>query len=174
MDELEVTGMKPRTNPDGDVELEGVSYDDFVIPYCEMCLKNDVKQPMLKPSLTFFGDTVSSEVKERSFHDIEQCDRLLLVGTTLATYSAFRLFKRALELSKPILILNVGPTRADPYVERPEVEKIEWKAGEVLKAVAMLLASEQGSGDRELQRLLTSGVITPLEERSSEVPRSSS
>jgi len=172
MDELEASGMKPRTNPDGDVELEGVNYDDFVIPHCEMCLKNGVKQPMLKPSLTFFGDTVSTEVKERSFGDIEGCDRMLLVGTTLATYSAFRLFKRALELSKPIMILNIGPTRADPYVDRPEVEKVEWKAGEVLKAVAMLIASEQGTVDRELQRLLTSGVITPLVERSSEVPGS--
>jgi NAD-dependent deacetylase sirtuin 4 len=51
-----------------------------------------------------------------------------------------RLFKRAVELEKPIMILNIGPTRADPFVGRPQVEKVEWKAGEVLKAVGMLIA----------------------------------
>lgn len=56
VDDLEVTGKKLRTNPDGDVrvemrlakmtlvlmrekqvELEGVSYDDFVVPECLEC-----------------------------------------------------------------------------------------------------------------------------------------
>lgn len=44
MDELEVTGLKPRTNPDGDVELQGANYDDFVIPYCGTCLKQDRRE----------------------------------------------------------------------------------------------------------------------------------
>src|ERR1700761_7222858 len=93
------------------------------------------------------------------YRDIEECDRLLIVGTTLATYSAFRwvtqlsqcsilgilcrLFKHAVELCKPILILNVGPTGADSHLNRPEykslIEKVDWKSGEVLKAVALLL-----------------------------------
>lgn len=36
--ELEASGRQPRTNPDGDVELGGVSYGDFVVPDCPACL----------------------------------------------------------------------------------------------------------------------------------------
>lgn len=60
-DELERTGQKPRTNPDGDVcpispgvfaylifvseqvALEGVSYDKFVVPDCPSCLAENRK-----------------------------------------------------------------------------------------------------------------------------------
>lgn len=64
---------------------------------------------------------------------IESADRLLIIGSTLATYSAFRLLKRALELDKPVLLLNVGPTRADDLTK---VEKIEIASGDVLPDVA--------------------------------------
>jgi NAD-dependent deacetylase sirtuin 4 len=43
-----------------------------------------------KPEVVFFGESIASAVKERSFADIDASDRLLVVGTTLATYSAFR------------------------------------------------------------------------------------
>ena len=43
-----------------------------------------------------------------------------------------RLLKHALELNKPVLLLNVGPTRADPL---PGVEKIELPSGAVLRDV---------------------------------------
>ena len=43
-----------------------------------------------------------------------------------------RLLKHALELNKPVLILNVGPSRADGY---PGVEKIEMASGLIMKEV---------------------------------------
>lgn len=66
------------------------------------------------------------------YADIDACDRVFLVGTTLATFSAFRLLKHALELRKPVLMLNVGPTRADGL---PGIEKIELASGGVLRDV---------------------------------------
>lgn len=39
VDELERTGNKPMRNPDGDVAIEGVTFDDFVIPECPACRK---------------------------------------------------------------------------------------------------------------------------------------
>ena len=63
---------------------------------------------------------------------IEECDRLFLIGTTLATYSAFRLLRHAVELKKPVLMLNVGPTRADTI---PELEKIEIPSGSIIRDV---------------------------------------
>ena len=68
---------------------------------------------------------------------MEECDRLLVIGTTLATYSAFRIVKHALELKKPVFILNTGPTRAD---ELSGIEKVDGLSGSVLpEAVRTLL-----------------------------------
>lgn len=46
-----------------------------------------------------------------------------------------RLIKQAVEAKKPVLILSVGPSRADGM---PGVDKIEMKAGPVLKDVVEL------------------------------------
>jgi len=88
---------------------------------------------------------------------VEEADRLLLVGTTLATYSAFRLVKLALEQQKPVLVINLGPTRADGT---KEVEKIELPAKDVLLGTCHLLAGPRLSQDETLKRLLSSGVVT--------------
>ena len=53
-----------------------------------------------------------------------------MIGTTLATYSAFRMVKHALQLKKPVFILNMGPTRAD---ELPGIEKVDGLSGGVLQ-----------------------------------------
>lgn len=84
------------------------------------------------------------------FHDIEKSDRLFLVGTTLATFSAFRytdlqvlifvaltpplarLAQHAIKLGKPVLLLNVGPTRVDGL---RGVEKIEISTSHVMRGV---------------------------------------
>ena len=44
----------------------------------------------MKPLVVYFGGQVADSVKMRSFEIIEKADRLLIVGTTLATYSAYR------------------------------------------------------------------------------------
>lgn len=56
-----------------------------------------------------------------------------MIGTTLATYSAFRIVKHAVELNKPVFILNMGPTRAD---ELPGIQKVDGLSGGVLPEVA--------------------------------------
>jgi hypothetical protein len=43
-----------------------------------------------------------------------------------------RLLKHALELNKPVMILNVGPSRADGH---SGVEKIEMAGGLIMKEV---------------------------------------
>lgn len=46
---------------------------------------------------------------------------------------SFRLLKRALELKKPVMLLNVGPSRADGV---PGVVKIDMASGTIFKDVA--------------------------------------
>jgi NAD-dependent SIR2 family protein deacetylase len=86
-----------------------------------------------KPEVIFFGESIPEGIKERSYHDVDEADRLLVIGTTLATYSAFRLVKRALDARKPVMLINVGPTRAD---DLPGVHKVEIATSEIIRQVA--------------------------------------
>lgn len=62
---------------------------------------------------------------------VDSASRVLVMGTTLATYSAFRLIKAAREAKKPVLMITQGPTRADDV---PGVEKMDVKAGPIVRA----------------------------------------
>ena len=100
------------------------------------------------------------KLRDHSYDLIYNTIAVLLVRTSLATYSAFRLAKQAVDQKKPVLILNRGPTRADPLVE----EKIELGSSEVLSRVAQLLSNGRERNDKVLQSLLASGVtIRPNE-----------
>ena len=48
---------------------------------------------------------------------VEQADALLLIGTTVATHSAYRLVRDAALSKKPIILINRGPTRADSIID---------------------------------------------------------
>ena len=61
---------------------------------------------------------------------VASASRLLVLGTSLATYSAFRLVKQATELGKPILMISTGQSRSD---ELQAVQKMEREAGPVLR-----------------------------------------
>jgi NAD-dependent SIR2 family protein deacetylase len=65
------------------------------------------------------------------FELIASASRLLILGTSLATYSAFRLIKAAREAAKPVLMISNGPTRAD---DTEGVDKMEVPAAPVLRA----------------------------------------
>ncbi|KAI0792003.1 DHS-like NAD/FAD-binding domain-containing protein [Abortiporus biennis] len=158
MDNMESTGQKPRTNPDGDVVLEGAQYDDFVVPPCPKCREEGRDNNTQKPELIFFGESIKPEVRQRSYKDIETADRLFLVGTTLATFSAFRLLKHALELKKPVLYLNVGPTRADGL---PGIEKIEIPSGLIMRDVVKAVLATDSVYDPVVGDMLRNGVVKP-------------
>ncbi|KAH9832604.1 DHS-like NAD/FAD-binding domain-containing protein [Rhodofomes roseus] len=157
-DELEATGRQPRTNPDGDVVLEGVNYDEFVVPDCPACLAENRHNNIQKPEVIFFGESITKEVKDRSFHDVENCDRLLLMGTTLATFSAFRLLKHAMDLHKPVLLLNLGPTRADGL---QGLEKIDIASGVVMRDVVKAVLGAGWTSDPVVADMLQRGIVKP-------------
>ncbi|SNX84656.1 related to NAD-dependent deacetylase sirtuin type 4 [Melanopsichium pennsylvanicum] len=146
--EMTETGKSPKTNPDGDVELHNVDYTTFNYPACPNC------GGVLKPAVIFFGESVPDKLRDHSYQMVDNANAMLLVGTSLATYSAYRLVKQAVEQNKPILILNRGPTRADPLVQN----KIELGSSQVLSLVANLLSNGRERNDKVLQSLLTSGV----------------
>ncbi|KAJ5038402.1 uncharacterized protein L3040_007265 [Drepanopeziza brunnea f. sp. 'multigermtubi'] len=132
-DERRAKGMK--TNPDGDVDLPGAPYTTFRYPACPHCLMNppvagDGTQAIvevdaegawkptstagiLKPAVVMFGESIAATVKDAAEKAIDGSGRLLILGTSLATYSAWRLAKRANERGMPIAILNIGGVRGE-------------------------------------------------------------
>ncbi|KAJ6518909.1 DHS-like NAD/FAD-binding domain-containing protein [Mycena sanguinolenta] len=163
LDETERTGDKPRTNPDGDVAIEhlGTSYTSFIVPQCPSCILEDRVNSVHKPEVIFFGESIPQPVKDQSFHDVEAADRLLVIGTTLATYSAFRLLKRAVELGKPVLLLNVGPSRGDSI---EEIDRIDMPSGLIIRDVVRAVLGTTASDNPVVAKMLQSGIVKPPED----------
>lgn len=124
-----------RTNPDGDVDLPNAPYTTFRYPACPSCLADPPslpdgskavvevdyegawKQPssagILKPAVIMFGESIPSSVKEAAEEAIDGAGRLLVLATSLATYSAWRLAKRAKDRGMPIAVVNMGGVRGE-------------------------------------------------------------
>ena len=132
-DERRKKGLK--TNPDGDVDLPNARYDTFRYPACPTCLVNppilangtkarvevdddgawisSSTAGVLKPAVTMFGESIAAEVKVAAEQAIDSASRILVIGSSLATYSAWRLVKRAHEQKIPIGIINLGGVRGE-------------------------------------------------------------
>lgn len=91
--------------PDGDAEIEATA--DFRIPPCPTC------GGILKPDVVFFGESVPSERVSATMDQLERCDALLVAGSSLTVNSGMRFARAANKAGKPIVIVNVGPTKAD-------------------------------------------------------------
>ncbi|KAK4684689.1 hypothetical protein P7C73_g5481, partial [Tremellales sp. Uapishka_1] len=151
------TGTQPRTNPDGDVDLQGANYESFAVPKCRICQDEERAKSIVKPNVVFFGETLDPKVKEESFSLVTQASSLLVMGTSLATYSCFRLVKQALEQKKPVLMISLGPSRADGL---PGVEKMEREAGPVLRAyLDEVIKSNTGPEVDRVKEVLDLGVV---------------
>lgn len=114
---------------DGDAELFIDDYSSIQVPPCTSC-----ETGFLKPDVVFFGDSVPRSRVEKCQEAIEECDGVLVVGSSLAVHSAYRHVRAASAAGKPICIVNVGPTRA----EREGLEgilKIEAPAGPTLQGL---------------------------------------
>ncbi|KAI1450761.1 DHS-like NAD/FAD-binding domain-containing protein [Annulohypoxylon stygium] len=162
-DERRAKGL--RTNPDGDVDLPDAPYTTFRYPACPRCLltppvvadgssaKVEVDADgawdptstagILKPAVTMFGENIKPSVKSAADHAIENAGSLLVLGTSLATYSAWRLAKKAKDRGIPIAIINLGGVRGedaffanlDPSQEGGQGVRIELSLDELLPAL---------------------------------------
>jgi NAD-dependent SIR2 family protein deacetylase len=97
--------MSVEFTPDGDAEVEGTS--SFQVPSCQRC------GGIYKPDVVFFGESVPLDRVEAANSAFEQSDVILFAGTSLTVNSGFRFARAANKVGKPIVIVNLGPTRAD-------------------------------------------------------------
>ncbi|ODM19933.1 hypothetical protein SI65_04919 [Aspergillus cristatus] len=127
-----------KLNPDGDVDLAEAPYSTFRYPSCPACLE---KQPqpkdgtqtrvevesdgawlpssnagILKPAVIMFGENIDPTVKTVAEEAIDDAGRLLVLGSSLATFSAWRLVERAYKRGMPIGIINVGGVRNESVI----------------------------------------------------------
>ncbi|TWU73565.1 hypothetical protein ED733_004378 [Metarhizium rileyi] len=124
-----------KANPDGDVDLPEAPYTTFRYPPCPQCLidppedsngqKHIVRVDsdgawaapstagILKPAVVMFGESIAGHIKSSAEDAIDGAGRLFILGTSLATYSAWRLAKRAKDRGMPIAIVNMGGVRGE-------------------------------------------------------------
>ncbi|KAK5969924.1 NAD-dependent protein deacetylase [Trichostrongylus colubriformis] len=115
MEKLNAEWMKEHIageiRPDGDVDLPEGAHEGFVIPSCQKC------GGILKTDVVFFGDNVGRDDVDLCYEKVEQCTGVLVLGSSLTVMSGFRFAYHASLMGKPVLIVNIGPTRADTFAE---------------------------------------------------------
>ncbi|KAL1875902.1 hypothetical protein VTK73DRAFT_9757 [Phialemonium thermophilum] len=154
-----------RTNPDGDVDLPGAPYTTFRYPACPHCFAHPPVLPdgskavvevdhegawrphstagILKPAVVMFGESIPSNVKKAAEAAVDSAGRLLVLATSLATYSAWRLAKQAKDRGMPIALVNIGGVRGeelffsglDPDQNGAQGLRVEASTQELLPAV---------------------------------------
>ena len=126
---------------DGDAELTAAETAAFSVPSCEACGGGT-----LKPAVTFFGGSVPVEDVEAAREAAERADAMLVVGSSVQVYSAFRLVRAVAERGAPVALLNNGPTRADALAAL----HLHCAAEEVLPALASRLLARRDADDGEV------------------------
>ncbi|THD24639.1 NAD-dependent protein deacetylase sirtuin-4 [Fasciola hepatica] len=94
--------------PDGDMELRDDLVNEFQVPSCPKCTSG-----VLKPDVVFFGENLPPERKIEAASWVDCTDLILCLGSSLQTFSSYRLLLQAHANRIPIVIVNIGPTRAD-------------------------------------------------------------
>jgi NAD-dependent SIR2 family protein deacetylase len=96
-------------NPDGDTALAAEATESFQVVGCSSC------QGVLKPDVVFFGENVPGPRTEACYALVERASALLVLGSSLTVMSGFRYVRHAAKVPRPVVIVNQGVTRGDPY-----------------------------------------------------------
>ncbi|TFB02102.1 NAD-dependent protein deacylase SIR4 [Trichoderma ghanense] len=173
-DEKKFRGLK--VNPDGDVDFPDAPYTTFRYPPCPRCLadppikaegfRHTVRVDsdgawilpssagVLKPNVVMFGENIPTHVRSAAEEAIDSAGKLLVLGTSLATYSAWRLAKRAKDRGMPIAIVNMGGVRGEeqffadvkPGQAGELAVRVEVSTDDVLPALVSQLRQRLASG----------------------------
>ncbi len=106
---------------------------------------------ILKPAVIMFGESIPGPVKEAAEEAVDTSSRILVIGSSLATYSAWRLVKKAKEDGMPIGILNIGGVRGEEtfFADVPpsntgrEAVRVSESADQVLPEVVKILERQR-------------------------------
>lgn len=107
-----LAGVDATQAPDGDTLLDESFEARFQVPHCPHC-----GGERMKPDVVFFGENVAPPTAAKAMARIEHAEGLLVVGSSLMAYSAFRLCRATVDQGKPIIAINIGKTRADDLLD---------------------------------------------------------
>jgi NAD-dependent SIR2 family protein deacetylase len=96
-------------NPDGDAALAAEAAESFQVVDCSAC------HGVLKPDVVFFGENVPRARAQACYTLVENASALVVLGSSLTVMSGFRYVRHAAKLRRPVVIVNQGVTRGDPY-----------------------------------------------------------
>ena len=96
-------------SPDGDAEVEPPR--DFQVPNCGVCGSH------YKPDVVFFGEQVPKSRVEKAENLIVEAEAILVAGSSLTVNSGLRLVKQAKKRELPVVIVNLGETKADSVAD---------------------------------------------------------
>ncbi|PCC26066.1 NAD-dependent protein deacetylase [Glutamicibacter sp. BW78] len=95
-------------NPDGDITLSEEQISDFTMVGCLACGSIE-----LKPDVVYFGENVPAQRKATLKGLEESSGGLLVIGSSLAVMSGYKLVLNAVAAGRPVGIINGGPSRGD-------------------------------------------------------------
>ena len=122
-----LAGVDAVQAPDGDTLLDPVFEARFQVPHCRHC-----GGQRMKPDVVFFGENVAPATAAKAMQRVEEAPGLLVVGSSLMAFSAFRLCRAVNDQDKPLIAINLGKTRADDLLDI----KIEASCETLLPALA--------------------------------------
>ena len=106
--------------------------------------------------MIFFGESVPADWVARATAEVAAADALLVIGSSLTVWSGYRFARQAAQAGKPLAILNIGPTRADPIATL----KIEQRVGEFLPHLVDHVGSARAGAGRIRQAPPPAGRIS--------------
>ncbi|PEN12353.1 NAD-dependent deacetylase [Longibacter salinarum] len=115
--------------PDGDADLSVDETIVFDVAPCQQC------GGAMKPNVVFFGEDVPDDRTDAAWELVDECEALLVVGSSLTVYSGFRFVRAMAKRRSPVAIVNLGPTRGDDLA----LMRINGRTGTVLPRLASLL-----------------------------------
>lgn len=181
-----------KVNPDGDVDLPDAPYTTFRYPACPKCQSHPPSKPdghrhvvevdsdgawappssagILKPAVVMFGESIVPEVKTAAEEAIDGAGKLLILGTSLATYSAWRLAKRAQDRGMPMAIVNIGGVRGeDKFFTEVEVGqqgeqgvRVEMSTDDLLPALVSQLRKDVAAGSMPISEAVPPNVFKDM------------
>ena len=115
-------GLDAPIAPDGDADLDGLDFTEFVVPDCPAAAGSS------SPTWSSSARACRRGGIPRRWRSLADSDAMLVVGSSLMVHSGYRYALAADRLGKPIAAVNLGRTRADHLLSL----KVEAPAGATL------------------------------------------
>ena len=152
-----IDGLHQKARSKNVVELHGTAYEAICMgcgniypitvmidqvrngkysPSCEACAG------LLKPNAIFFGEPLRSEILSQADKLIEECDLLIVLGSSLLVYPVAFYPRKALSLGAKLAIINIQETDMDASADVVIHDKI----GDVFPLIVSIVKNEIEEG----------------------------